>query len=77
MVIVQVISGRTGNPVSGKRVAVANHALMSSFITKALSTNSKGEAEFSKMTPCSKGEVYVDGRSVYKGRIDGFNRVIL
>jgi hypothetical protein len=78
MVIVQLISQKTGQPVKGKKVSVeVNHGLWGGGITNREPTNAKGEVDFPKAEPCAKGVIYIDGKSVYKGKIEGFNRIYI
>ncbi|NJK73867.1 MAG: hypothetical protein HC849_07065 [Oscillatoriales cyanobacterium RU_3_3] len=77
MVIVQLISAKTGEPIKGKRVSVGNNDLLSLGVTDRQATNNRGEVEFPKIKPCNSGTIYIDGNSVYKGKIEGFQRIYL
>ncbi len=66
MITIQVFSQATGNPVKGSKVGVSvgwsgvNHEY----------TDSSGEANFATISP-GDAEVYVDGKTVFKGRLEG------
>ena len=68
MVTVKVCYKSTGKAAKGKRVSLGFSGL-----TRGLSgpeyTNSSGEAHFN--ADSGSGEVYVDGKTVYKGRLAG------
>lgn len=68
MVTVKVCYESNGKPAKGKRVSLG----FSGF-TRGVSspefTNSSGEAHFN--VDSGSGEVYVGGKSVYKGRLAG------
>ena len=72
MVTVKVVSESTGKPLKGRRVAVGFSSMFRG-ITSTEYTNSDGEAHFN--ADPGEGQVYVDGRTAYKGRISG--RVIV
>jgi len=67
MVTVKVVSQSTGKPVKGRRVSISFAGLRG--ITSAEYTDSNGEAHFN--ADPGDGEVYVDGRTEYRGRISG------
>ena len=77
MVVVQVVSQKTGEPVKGKSVSVGNNAFLASGVSARKTTNANGEAEFTNSKPCQNGEIFIDGRSMYKGKIEGFNRIFI
>jgi len=68
MVTVKVCYESDGKPAKGKRVSLGFSGL-----TRGVSgpefTNYSGEAHFD--ADPGPGEVYVDGKSVYKGRLAG------
>lgn len=68
MVTVKVVSQSTGKPVKGRRVSVGFSSMLRG-ITSAEYTDSNGEAHFN--ADPGQGEVYVDGRTAYKGKISG------
>lgn len=49
MVIVQLISTKTGEPIKGKRVSVSTSGFLSGGVTDRKGTNDKGEVEFSNI----------------------------
>lgn len=69
MFSVQVISSGSGKPVSGKRVSVSFDALLRGGGTGDQYTDSQGEVHFNNDP--GDGTVYVNGKSVHKGRISG------
>jgi hypothetical protein len=77
MVIVQLISVKTGEPVKGKRVSVGTTGFLSGGVTDRQFTNSRGEVEFPKIGPCNDGSIFVEGDRVYKGKIEGFQRIYI
>lgn len=66
MVTVQVIAQATGRPAAGCRVAVS--AGWTGLCTEH--TDAAGEAHFPSVDP-GEAEVYVDGASAFKGRLEG------
>lgn len=71
MVTIQVYSQSSGNPVKGSRVAVSMGDFGGVYTEY---TDSNGEAHFSNVSPSDTGsgtEVYVDGKTVMKGRLEG------
>jgi hypothetical protein len=78
MVVVQVVSQKTGQPVKGKKVSVSvSWGIMGGGSAGQDYTNSSGEVTFSNADPCSNGQIFIDGNTVYKGEIQGFNRVFI
>ncbi|NJL69445.1 MAG: hypothetical protein HC894_27680 [Microcoleus sp. SM1_3_4] len=76
MVIIQLISAKTGQPIKGKAVGVGNNDFLKLGQTERKRTNERGEVEFS-IEPWANGTIYVDGNSVHKGKINGFMRIPL
>jgi hypothetical protein len=74
MVIIQLISAKTGEPIKGKRVSVSNIGFLSGGVTDRKTTNDRGEVEFSNIKPCD-GKIYIDGNTAYEGKIEGFQRI--
>ena len=66
MVTIQLFSKSNGKPVSNTKVRVyeKGHGVYHEY------TDSNGEAHFSSLSPC-EGDVYVDGDTVYTGRLEG------
>jgi hypothetical protein len=67
MVSVKVVWTRDGKPAEGRKVAVSFHGARG--ITDAQFTNRQGEVHFD-VTP-GEGEIYVDGNSKHRGRVEG------
>ena len=74
MVVIQLISAKTGQPIKGKEVGVGNNDFLKLGQTDRKRTNEQGKVEFS-IEPWANGTIYVDGNSVHKGKIDGFMRI--
>ncbi|MCD6507626.1 hypothetical protein J7M22_13510 [Candidatus Poribacteria bacterium] len=68
MLTVRVLSRSTGRPVKGARVSVEFSGI-SRGITSPEYTDSQGEAHFDASP--GEGKVFVNGKTVYKGRIAG------
>ena len=66
MVTVQVFSQSSGNPVQGSRVGIS----VGSAGVYYEYTDSSGEAHFANVSP-GETEVYVDGKTAFKGRVEG------
>jgi hypothetical protein len=78
MVVVQVVSQKTGQPEKGKKVAVSvSWGIMGGGVSKDEFTNSNGEATFSDIKPSSNGKIFINGNTVHDGEIQGFNRVFI
>jgi hypothetical protein len=77
MVIIQLISAKTGKPIKGKGVAVGNNDFLKLGQTDRKRTNENGEVEFPNIEPWANGTIYVDGSSVHKGKINGFMRIFM
>ena len=71
MFTIKVVSSSSGNPIKGKRVRVGFKGLRG--MTVNGHTDSNGEVHFNNDP--GEGEVYVDGRSKFKGKIKG--RVVI
>lgn len=69
MISVQVVYQGTGKPADRKRVSVFFDGLLSGGGTGDQFTDSQGEVHFSNDP--GNGKVFVDGRTVYQGRISG------
>lgn len=69
MVTVKVVNQSSGNSAQGKKVSLYVKELFSGGVTEPQYTNSNGEAHFD-ISP-TNGEVYVDGTTKYKGRLEG------
>ena len=67
MVTIQLYWKETGSPAKGVKVGI--HQSMFDGMHHEY-TDSSGEANFSNVSP-SDGEVYADGITVYKGRLEG------
>jgi len=67
MVTVKVCYQSDGKPAKGKRVSLGFSWLRG--MTNSEHTNSSGEAHFD--TDPGTGKVYVDGKTVYEGRVAG------
>lgn len=74
MVIIQLISAKTGQPIKGKQVAVGNNDFLKLGQTDRKRTNEDGKVEFS-IELWANGTIYVDGNSAYKGKIQGFMKI--
>lgn len=72
MFSVKVYWKSSGKPAKGKKVGVAFEGLMRG-VTRDLYTDADGNVDFD-YDP-GKGTIFVDGRTAYKGKIEG--RVIL
>ena len=68
MFTVKVVETSTGRQVKGSKVMVGFDVLLRGF-TKAEYTNSDGEVHFDNDN--GTGTIYVDGKRVYEGRIEG------
>jgi hypothetical protein len=73
MFTIKVVRKDNGKPSKGERVSASLDGFFSGGVTKNEFTNSDGEAHFD-YDP-RNGEVYVNGRTAYKGKIEG--RVIV
>jgi hypothetical protein len=70
MVTVVVFWKSTGDPASDRRVSIGvNNGLWGSGVTKEQFTDSRGEAHFDIRS--SRGEVFVDHKSMHKGQVGG------
>lgn len=67
-VTIQVVRKASGQPVQGERVTVSFDGLLRG-ISKPVHSDSQGLANFDSKP--GNGSVFVDGKSVYKGRIEG------
>jgi hypothetical protein len=67
MVTVKVCYASDGKPAKGRRVSLGFSGLRG--VSGPEFTNSSGEAHFD--ADSGSGDVYVDGKSVYKGRLAG------
>lgn len=74
MVTVMVIHQSSGTPNKGERVAIGIDSFFSGGVTQDQLTDSRGEAHFADVEPCN-GQIFVNGRTAYTGRIEG--RVIV
>jgi hypothetical protein len=70
MITVQVFSQNSGKPEESKRVAIGKNDFWAGGVTKELYTDSDGEAHFDT-APAKDGKIFVNGRTVYEGRIEG------
>jgi hypothetical protein len=66
MITIQLISKSSGNPLQSTRVAISigNDGVKDEY------TDDSGNAHFD-YPPQQRSEVYVDGRTVYTGRLEG------
>ncbi|MCR5549708.1 MAG: hypothetical protein K6F40_02050 [Bacteroidales bacterium] len=70
MFSIKVIESSTGRPVKGAKVSVyINNGITHFGFTRDVYTDYDGEAHFDKDN-CN-GTIYVDGREMYEGRIEG------
>lgn len=69
MFTIKIIYSSSGKPYKGARVAASFDGFFSGGITNDERTDSNGEAHFDS-NPGS-GKIYVDGREVFRGRIEG------
>lgn len=70
MITVQVFKKSTGKPVKGAKVSIGTSSWLGGGVTPRQSTDANGEAHFPSTDPCN-GEVFIDGRKVYTGRVEG------
>jgi hypothetical protein len=70
MVTVMVVRTSSGKPAKGEYVSIGIDSFFSGGVTKRELTDDRGEVHFPNVDPCN-GEVYVGGRKVYKGRVEG------
>jgi len=70
MVTVQVFRQASGKPAKSEQVSMSNDSLFGGFVTPRQMTDANGEAHFPTFEPC-QGTIYVNGKEVYKGRIEG------
>lgn len=68
MFTVKVVERSNGRPVKSKKVSVIFNGLFRG-CAKDQYTDTVGEAHFSEDN--GKGNIYIDGRSVYEGEIAG------
>lgn len=68
MFTVKIVETSTGCPVKGARVRVGFNGLLRGF-TKEEYTDYDGEVHFDNDN--GTGTIYVDGKRVYEGRIEG------
>jgi len=66
---VKVISSSSGKPYQGARVAVSFDGFITGGVTNDVRTDSNGEAHFDH-DPRS-GKIFVDGKKVFEGWIEG------
>jgi len=76
MVVIEVISNKTGEPAKGVRVSLYDKSWVAGGI-KSLETNSNGKAEFSYFEPVPNGEISINGKAVYTGKIKTRHRVYI
>jgi len=70
MIIIKVISRRTGRPVSGALVKIHVGTSLFGHVAEPQRTDSKGEAVFAE-NPTSNGIVWVNSRVVRQGALQG------
>lgn len=75
MVIIKVCHKSSGEAASGKRIVLGIDGLFTGGMTDTKWTDSAGEAEFD-IKP-SNGRIFVDGHSVYEGRLSGRKTVYI
>jgi hypothetical protein len=68
MFSVKVVWKSTGKPAKGKRVSAAFDAFLRS-VTRDQYTDADGNADFD--CDPGQGKIFVDGKTVYQGRIEG------
>ncbi|MDY3538387.1 hypothetical protein PG275_10295 [Riemerella anatipestifer] len=68
MFTIQVIETKTGKPLKNYKVGVIFDGIFRG-VAKDQYTNSEGEAHFSEDN--GKGTIYVKGKKVYEGKIEG------
>ena len=68
MFTIQIIESSTGKPAYYKKVAVGFKGIFRGF-TKDQFTDRNGEAHFTEDN--GEGTIYVQGKRVYEGRIEG------
>lgn len=73
MITVKVINQSSGNPASGKRVVLGFDGVFSGGNSSSEYTDSNGEAHFNNEN--GTGQVFVDGRTEYRGKLAG--RIII
>jgi len=69
MFTIKLIQKDTGKPAKGERVSIGFSGFFSGGVTKSEYTDSEGEANFD--SDPGQGEVYVNGKTKYKGMISG------
>ncbi len=69
MVTVKVVNQNSGKPAQDKKVSLSVNRVFSGGVTSPQYTNSNGEAHFD--IESTEGEVYVDGTTKHKGRLEG------
>lgn len=72
MVSVKVIYRHTGKPVSGAKVSIGFNGIMRGF-SKTQYTDSSGETHFDNDP--GTGTIYINGKNVFEGRIEGMKVV--
>lgn len=73
--IVKVIDNGTGKPVKGKRISVSCDELLSLWTTEVKATDSGGISQFSVARVGFKGNIKVDGKKVFEGKIMASNTI--
>jgi len=69
VVSVQVFYKSSGKPAKGAGVSLSFNGIFSGGVTKKQFADSDGNAHFD--TPSGSGKVFVDGKTVYEGRLEG------
>jgi uncharacterized protein YfaS (alpha-2-macroglobulin family) len=69
MVSVRVYSKSTGKAVKGAKVSLGKDGFFTGGVTQSQYTDSSGEAHFN--TDSGSGRVFVDGKTLYEGRLSG------
>lgn len=69
MVTVLVVWQSTGKPAKDQKVVITFDGFWTGGVTGKKFTDDKGEVHYDEGP--GDGEVYVNGKSIYKGRIEG------
>jgi uncharacterized GH25 family protein len=74
MVSVKVVYRSTGKPVSGAKVSIGFNGIMRGF-SKTQYTDNSGETHFDNDP--GTGTIYINGNSVFEGRVEGMKVIYI
>lgn len=72
-----VRSKQTGQGLRGKRVSVGCDEFLTLWTSKRESTNQEGVVKFSTARANFKGKIYIDGKTIFQGKIQAYNEIYI